>query len=81
LLPGTTNSLEGEYIEESIELSEENVNTKVLEVVKETGKINLQDADFIFSGGRGIGCLENFNMLEELASILNDAVGALKSSC
>jgi len=34
LLPEATNSLEGEYIEEKVELGEENVGNKVLEVVK-----------------------------------------------
>ncbi|MEO0234759.1 MAG: electron transfer flavoprotein subunit alpha/FixB family protein [candidate division WOR-3 bacterium] len=42
----------------------------------ETQTVNLSDADVIVSGGRGLKSKENFNLVFELAEILNGAVGA-----
>ncbi|MBN1405760.1 MAG: electron transfer flavoprotein subunit alpha [Candidatus Omnitrophica bacterium] len=55
--------------------------TKILKAVEEeTEKINLTEADFIVSGGRGLGCPENFSVIRELAGTLNAAVGASRAA-
>jgi electron transfer flavoprotein alpha subunit len=56
--------------------------TKVLEVVQETSEcmINLQDAEIIVSGGRGIGDPKGFGMLRELAGLLGGTVGASRAA-
>jgi len=56
--------------------------TRVLESVRETSshKINLQEADIIISGGRGLKNPEGFKLLEELAGLLNGAVGASRAA-
>jgi electron transfer flavoprotein alpha subunit len=41
-----------------------------------TGKVKLDEADVIVSGGRGLEKPENFKLIEELASALNAAVGS-----
>ncbi len=46
------------------------------EVVDETQKINLEDADIIVSGGRGIQDAKNFALLQELADLLGAALGS-----
>lgn len=44
------------------------------------GKIELTEANIIVSGGRGMKGPENYNILEELASVLGAAVGASRSA-
>ncbi len=57
------------------------LQTKVLEVMKETGgSIDVSEANIIVSGGRGMKGPENYGMLEELAGLLKGAVGASRAA-
>jgi electron transfer flavoprotein alpha subunit len=55
--------------------------TKVVDSVKEVSDItvNLQEADIIVSGGRGLGDPKGFKLIEELAEVLGAAVGASRA--
>ncbi len=56
------------------------MNIEILEVVKETKhKANIEDANILVSGGRGIGKPENMNTLEGLATRLGGTVSASRA--
>lgn len=67
----------GTLIEEAIELKEEDVRTKVLEIVRETThKVRIDEADIIVAGGKGLGSPSGFQLIHQLADTLGAAVGA-----
>jgi len=75
-------SRQGEIITIEAGLDPSAIRTKVLErVTEEIEGIKLEDAVAIVSGGRGIGGADGFKQLEELAKILNGAVGATRPPC
>lgn len=55
--------------------------TKILDVMEEVvSTVNIAEADIIVSGGRGMKAAENFKLLEDLAFVLNAAVGASRGA-
>src|SRR5271169_3046822 len=56
--------------------------TKVLQTVTEASEcmVNLQEAEVIVSGGRGLGDPKGFGMLQELAGLLGGAVGSTRGA-
>jgi len=69
-----------EVIKVDVKLTQEDVRTKVIEIVKEKKDIvDISEANFIVSGGRGVGSKENFKLLEELAEALGGTVGGSRA--
>ena len=65
---------------EAIEVPADAVRTKIAEAVKEISEsVNLEEADIIVSGGRGMGAPENFALVKELADLLGGVVGATRA--
>ncbi|MBF0466197.1 MAG: 4Fe-4S binding protein [Nitrospirae bacterium] len=56
--------------------------TKVLETTKDADfcSINIQEAEVIVSGGRGLGNPKGFEMLKELAELVNGTLGASRAA-
>ncbi|PIS28206.1 electron transfer flavoprotein subunit alpha [Candidatus Saganbacteria bacterium CG08_land_8_20_14_0_20_45_16] len=71
----------GELVKFKPVINPEDLVVKLLEVIKdESVKVNLQEAEIIVSGGRGIGDPKNFKLVEDLAKALGGAVGASRAT-
>ncbi|MFE8698017.1 electron transfer flavoprotein subunit alpha/FixB family protein [Cytobacillus sp. FJAT-53684] len=69
----------GKIIEEQISLNEEDMRTKVLKVVKDvTKKASLADAHVVVAGGKGMGDLQGFQLIHELAETIGASVGGTR---
>lgn len=72
---------EGQIINEKVAielLSSKTILKDIVEEIEET--VNIAEADIIVAGGRGLGKVENFELLQELAKVLNAAIGASRSA-
>ena len=71
-----------EIIREDFRVPESDIRTKVLEVVREMngGRVDLQSAEVIVAGGRGVGGSAGFGLIRELAQTLGGTVGASRAA-
>jgi len=75
-------SNEGVIIREKLDLREEDICTKIVEIIekKQGGEVDVSGADFIVSGGRGLQSSQNFSILQELADELGGVVACSRSA-
>jgi len=84
VMPGTMKALSpvertGEIREIKVKPPNGDMGPEVLEVKREEPEeLPLEKADVVVAGGWGIGSEENWNLIEELASVLGGAVGATR---
>lgn len=63
-----------------VNVPKESVNVEILDIVKKiSDKMDIQDAKVLVSGGRGMGCPENFALLEELAEAFGGTVSSSRA--
>lgn len=65
--------------EKKVEIPASAVKAKIIDTVKDSCEsVNLEEAQVIVSGGRGMGNAENFKLVEELARVFSGVVGATR---
>lgn len=70
----------GEVVTFDAGLAPSDLNVEVLEIVKEDKKkANIEDANVLISGGRGVGSKENMSHLYDLAEVLNGEVSGSRA--
>ncbi|HEY3426864.1 MAG TPA: FAD-binding protein [Negativicutes bacterium] len=71
----------GEIIRVTSKVQAASIRTKFIDLVRVcTASCNLEEAEIIVSGGRGLGKPENFCLVEGLANVLGAAVGASRAA-
>ena len=78
--PDTTRT--AKIIKEEIHISPEEIRTNLIEIINEVGDemVDLEGAEIIVSGGRGVGGPEGFAPVRELAKVLGATVGASRAT-
>ncbi|MDR3355425.1 MAG: electron transfer flavoprotein subunit alpha/FixB family protein [Synergistaceae bacterium] len=73
---------EAEMIRDDFRVSADHIRTEILEVIKEAADeiVDLEGAEIIVSGGRGVGGPEGFAPVKELAAALGATVGASRAA-
>lgn len=86
--PGVFKKIEPDFskeikiLRERITTPKEKIRTKLIEYIKDTAGevVNLEEAEIIVSGGRGLGKAENFSLIRELAEVLGATVGSSRAA-
>jgi len=82
-MPPRKEGATGTIVRETINMKEDDILTKVLEVVTDAShkeSVDISGAEFIVSGGRGMMARENFHILQELADELGGVVACSRSA-
>jgi electron transfer flavoprotein alpha subunit len=76
-MPEYNPEAEGEILRESFDMTEEGAMACILEIIRSQGEsVDIEYADVIVSGGRGLGSPDGFALIKELADALGGVVGA-----
>lgn len=71
----------GEIIPMDADVPDGVMVTRLIEIVKEAKHaVNLEEAEIIVSGGRGVGSPEGFKVVSDLADALNGVLGASRAT-
>jgi electron transfer flavoprotein alpha subunit len=80
IFPIEKNEGKGEIVKKEASSALSAPGIMIKEIIKSSqGKKDVEEADIIVAGGRGMKGPENFSLLEELASLLGAAIGASRS--
>lgn len=74
-------SRKGKVISFELEFSESDKTVQLLEVIKKEKQTeDITQAKILVSGGRGVGCKENFEILNDVANVLDAAVSGSRAA-
>ena len=76
LLPGKS----GEIVEDTLGMVETDIVTKLLDFIPDanSNRINIEYADIIVAGGKGMKTVDNFRLVRDLAAVLGADVGVTR---
>ena len=79
---GDVTAANAEIVKEDIHVADDQIRTQVIELIKEMGgeSVDLEGAEIIVSGGRGVGGPEGFDTIKALADTLGATVGASRAA-
>ena len=71
-----------EVVTKDIDFPKEKILSRIVEVIvdEDAGSVDLEGAEIIVSGGRGLGKAENFQLIKELAEVLGGTVGSSRAA-
>jgi len=80
-MPARDDSRRGEIIRESVPLKEDDIATKVLEIIADSrqGDVDVAASEVIIAGGRGVCASENLGLLQELADEMGGVVACTRA--
>ena len=79
--PAPDESRKGEIIREDIHIAADKIRVQLLERVKEVAEaVNLEEAEIIVAGGRGVKSAEGFQLITDLAEAMGGVVGASRAA-
>ena len=79
--PELVEGREGTITREDIHVAADQIRTKLIKRIEEVAEaVNLEEAEIIVSGGRGVGSEEGFGVIRELADVLGATVGASRAA-
>jgi electron transfer flavoprotein alpha subunit len=79
---GEAGAASAEIVKEDLHVPADQIRTQVIELIKEMGgeNVDLEGAEIIVSGGRGVGGPEGFDTIKALADTLGATVGASRAA-
>ena len=79
---GEAGAASAEIVKEDLHVPADQIRTQVIELIKEMGgeNVDLEGAEIIVSGGRGVGGPEGFDTIKALADVLGATGGASRAA-
>ncbi|MEW8959558.1 MAG: electron transfer flavoprotein subunit alpha/FixB family protein [Moorella sp. (in: firmicutes)] len=80
-MPSRREGHRGELVRVDVTFDADEARAEVIEIITEKNKaVYLDRAEIIVAGGRGVGAMENFALLEELAGVLGGTLAASRAA-